>query len=160
MPARRKLDATNLFIYAVFGVLIALLLVAGGYYMGVKSTQINKSVLGNSTSSTPTKAGAVASAAYAKCVTNGGFVTTTKRGKSGYYQVCNFADDMNCDLYALYDGQCPVGGVQSVGYSTTAQVYCALRGGKPQGNENGQCKMPDGKVCSTASVYAGTCDPN
>ena len=119
-------------------------------------------MLGTTTSSnsTPTKAGAVASAAYSMCIKNGGFVTTARRGNSGYYNICNFADDMSCELYSLYNGQCPIGGVNSIGYDTTAQVFCALRGGKPQGSENGQCKMPDGKICSTASVYNGTCSPN
>lgn len=142
---------------AVFGVLAAVALLGGTYLLGV-SKNTGSSVLGTST--TPTKAGSVASAAYSKCVQNGGFVSTARRGNSGYYQVCNFADDMNCDLYALYAGQCPVGGVHTIGFSTTAQVYCALRGGHPQGNDNGQCKMPDGVVCSTSSVYNGTCDPN
>lgn len=109
-------------------------------------------------SSNSTKAASVASAAYSKCMNNGGFVTTSRRGNSGYYNVCNFADDMSCELYALYDGQCPVGGVKTIGYSTTGQVFCALRGGQPQGKDNGQCKMPDGKVCSTISVYNGTCN--
>lgn len=146
------------FVYIIIGIIAAILLAAGGYYFGVKSQTPNDYVLGTTT--TPTKAGAVASAAYSKCIQNGGFVTTSRKEKNGYYQVCNFADDMNCDLYALYDGDCPIGGVHTIGYSTTAQVYCALRGGTPQGSENGQCKMPDGKICSTASVYNGTCSPN
>lgn len=147
-------------LFAVVAGFAAVALIGGTYILAGQKTA-SQSVLGTTTSNTtPTKAGAVASAAYSKCVQNGGFVTTARRGKSGYYQVCNFDDDMNCDLYALYSGQCPVGGVHTIGYSTTAQVYCALRGGKPQGNDNGQCKMPDGKVCSTASVYSGACEPN
>lgn len=145
-------------LFAVVAAFAAVALIGGTYILAGQKTT-NQSVLGTTTS-TPTKAGSVASAAYSKCIQNGGFVTTARRGKSGYYQICNFEDDMNCDLYALYSGQCPVGGVHTIGYSTTAQVYCALRGGKPQGNDNGQCKMPDGKVCSTASVYSGACQPN
>lgn len=148
----------------VFGSLFIVALLVGSFIFGhqLNSSQANSqpTVLGSSTTSSPTKAGAVASAAYAKCVNNGGFVTTARRGNTGYYQICNFADDMNCELYSLYNGQCPVGGVHTIGYSTTAQVFCALRGGHPQGNENGQCKMPDGKTCSTASVYNGTCSAN
>lgn len=144
-------------LYLVLGFFVAAALLGGSYILGSQSTQ-TQTVLGTST--TPTKAGAVASAAYAKCIDNGGFVTTVRRGTSGYYNVCNFADDMNCELYALYSGDCPVGGVHTIGYSTSPQVFCALRGGKPQGSENGQCKMPDGKTCSTDAVYKGTCSPN
>lgn len=147
-------------LYAVFGVVAAMAFLTGGFILGGVSSQKPAEVLGSSTSSAPTKAGAVASAAYAKCVQNNGFVSTQRRGTDGYYQICNFADDMSCELYSLYNGQCPVGGVHTIGYSTTGQVFCALRGGHPQGNENGQCKMPDGKVCSTNSVYNGTCEPN
>lgn len=148
-------------LYGTLGIVAALVLSIGGYVVGTQhasSTQTETQVLGSSSSNTP--AGQVASAAYAKCISNGGFVTTNRRPSNGFYNICNFADDMNCELYALYNGQCPVGGVKTIGYSTTDQVYCALRGGTPQGKNNGQCKMPDGKVCSTSSVFNGTCDPN
>ncbi|HMS22575.1 MAG TPA: DUF333 domain-containing protein [Candidatus Levybacteria bacterium] len=152
---------SDFFSFAFISVFAVIILIVGAFLLG-GNLRAASNVLGATTSSTstPTKAGAVASAAYTKCIENGGFVTTAKRGNSGYYNVCNFADDMSCELYSLYNGQCPVGGVHSIGYDTTAQVFCALRGGKPQGSENGQCKMPDGKICSTASVYNGTCSPN
>ncbi|MBP7833001.1 MAG: hypothetical protein KA035_04510 [Candidatus Levybacteria bacterium] len=140
--------------YIAVSVFIGLFLLAAGFYLGVRSVNTSNSVLGTSSSGS---ASAVASAAYTKCVNSGGFVSTSKRGTWGYYQMCNFTDDMSCDLYALYDGNCPVGGVKTIGYSTTDQVFCALRGGTPQGSNNGQCKMPNGKTCSTASVYKGTC---
>jgi len=147
-------------VFAVIGIFAAVVLAGGAYTLGAQISTTTPSVLGNTTTSAPTKAGAVASAAYSKCVQNNGFVTTARRGTSGYYQVCNFADDMSCELYSLYNGQCPIGGVHTIGYDTTGQVFCALRGGTPQGSENGQCKMPDGKVCSTNSVYNGSCSPN
>lgn len=147
--------------YAIFGVFTAIILVGCAYFLGIQRSE-SSHVLGSNTSSTATstKAASVASAALSKCVQNGGFVTTQRRGTWGYYQVCNFADDMNCELYALYNGQCPVGGVHTIGYSTTGQVFCALRGGKPQGKNNGECKLPDGVVCSTDSVYKDTCSSN
>lgn len=144
-------------IYIFLGIVVALVLIGAAYYFGTQKTT-ETPVLSSTTTNGP--ASQVASAAYSKCVDNGGFVTTAIRGTYGYYQVCNFEDDMTCDLYALYDGQCPIGGVSTIGYDTTAQVFCAQRGGHPQGSENGQCKMPNGVVCSTASVYAGTCAAN
>jgi len=148
-----KLTYLGVALFAVVGIGF------GAYYFGIQS---KLPVLSNTTSSNPnvTTASQVSSAAYAKCVDNGGFVSTARRGTWGYYQVCNFEDDMTCDLYALYEGQCPIGGVSTIGYDTTAQVFCAQRGGQPMGNENGECKMPDGTICSTASVYEGTCAPN
>ncbi len=144
----------------VAGSLAVVILIVGAFIIGYKFGPTESSVLGVSTTSSPTKAGQIASAAYSKCIQNGGFVTTARRPNNGFYNICNFADDMNCELYSLYNGQCPIGGVKTVGYSTTDQVFCALRGGTPQGSKNGQCKMPDGKICSTASVYNGTCSPN
>lgn len=150
--------------FLVMGVFAAAILIGGTYVLGIQkdtNQTTPNTVLGTTTSSDTTKAAAVASAAYQKCIQNDGFVTTARRGTSGYYQVCNFADDMDCELYALYAGQCPVGGVHTIGYSTTDQVFCALRGGTPQGKNNGQCKMPDGVVCSTTQVYKnGTCSSN
>lgn len=144
-------------LYAIVGIVAAVVLILGAYFLGTqKNTEQN--VL--ATTTPPTTAGAISSAAYNKCIQNGGFVTTNRRGTMGYYSLCNFADDRGCDLYALYDGDCPVGGVSTIGYDTTAQAFCALRGGQPMGSENGQCKMPDGKTCSTSAVYQGACSPN
>lgn len=146
----------------IIGVFVAVVLAGSAYLVGVSQRVQESDVLAatTATGSTPTKAGSVASAAYSKCVQNGGFVTTARRGTYGYYSVCNFADDMNCELYSLYNGQCPVGGVHTIGYSTSGQVFCALRGGTPTGSENGKCKMPDGVTCSTDAVYRGTCAAN
>ena len=144
--------------FAIVGVFFAVLIVGGAYSLGAQSKSDSAVLASSTTSSTnSTKAAQVASQAYSKCVDNGGFVTTERRGNWGYYQVCNFADDMNCELYALYDGQCPVGGVHTIGYSTRGQVFCALRGGQPTGRNNGQCKMPDGVVSTTDQVYTDTC---
>lgn len=150
--ARKNVSAHSFFI--TVGIFVTVFGIGGSYFLGLQKTS---TVLGTTTTAT-TKAGSLATAAYTKCVQNDGFVTTDRRGKSGFYNVCNFDDDMNCELYALYNGQCPIGGVHTVGYTTRPQVFCALRGGQPTGKNNGQCKMPDGKICSTAAVYSDTCE--
>jgi putative hemolysin len=152
--AKKNISSQSFFI--TLGIFVFFFLI-GGLYVTQTQKTVESSILG-STTTQPTKAGAVASAAYAKCIQNGGFVSTDRRGKASFYNICNFADDMNCELYALYNGECPVGGVHTVGYSTRPQVFCALRGGQPTGKNNGQCKMPDGKICSTDSVYKDTCN--
>lgn len=143
--------------YIIIGIVIAAILIGFAYFLGMNQP---KEIPVLSSVTTPGTASAVASEAYSKCMDNGGFVTTARRGTWGYYQVCNFTDNMTCDLYALYDGDCPIGGVNTIGYDTTDQVFCAQRGGRPQGSNNGQCKMPDGKICATSAVYSGACEPN
>ncbi len=139
-------------IIGIVAVFFALLV--GAYFMGTIDTK-TPVVAQNSVSSG--NAAEVASQANAKCIQNGGFVTTAYKGNSGFYNICNFADDKQCELYALYQGQCPIGGISTIGYSTTPQVYCALRGGQLMGSENGQCKLPDGSLCYTESVFNGYC---
>ncbi len=132
--------------------LVVVFVAITGFFIGTQKPD-SQAVFAQTTTPSKTNAGTVASAAYAKCIQNGGFVTTDRRGSSGFYNICNFSDDMTCELYALYEAQCPIGGVHTIGYNTKPQVFCALRGGTPQGKDNGQCKMPDGKTCSTSQVY-------
>ena len=52
------------------------------------------------------------------------------RGDGGQYSVCYFADNKQCEEWALTQGDCPVGGVGVAGYNTLAARYCAITGGK------------------------------
>lgn len=139
----------------IIAAVIVLALVGGAYFLGSLDTK--PSLVAQTPNPAVGNAAEVASLANAKCIQNGGFVTTAYKGNGGFYNICNFADDKQCELYALYEGQCPIGGISTIGYSTTPQVYCALRGGTLQGSENGQCKLPDGSLCYTDSVFNGYC---
>ena len=61
-------------------------------------------------------------------------------------------------------GQCPTGGIRVTGYVTAAARYCAITGGTytitgasntPQ--ERGTCSFANGKKCSAAAWYNGSC---
>ena len=79
--------------------------------------------------------------------------------------VCHFTDNRQCEEWALFRGDCPVGGVPVAGYATPAARYCGIRGGaykvmasktaaKP---EQGTCNLPGGRACDVHALYAGKC---
>jgi putative hemolysin len=77
--------------------------------------------------------------------------------------VCFFEDNRQCEEWALFRGQCPVGGVKVTGYENDAQVFCAITGGQVQGvgTDSVLCKRTDGTLCSIQANFNGECpDPN
>lgn len=99
----------------------------------------------------------LANPASVNCEKVGGTLSIQTLGNGAQYGLCNFEDDMSCEEWALFRGNCPVGGVKTTGYDNTGQMYCAWLGGKTLAVPNSQCTLPDGTVCSTDSLYAGTC---
>ena len=98
------------------------------------------------------------------CAALGGTSRTETRGDGGEYSVCYFADNKQCEEWALAQGDCPVGGVKVTGYNTLAARYCAITGGKytptgttPDGYEAGDCLLPSGEVCYVWAYYNGIC---
>ena len=95
----------------------------------------------------------------------GGRLEVRSRGDGGQYGVCLFADNRQCEEWALLRGDCPVGGVEVTGYATPQARYCAISGGRygaraaaGQGvPEAGDCRLTDGRVCSAKAYYDGTC---
>lgn len=63
------------------------------------------------------------------CIQNGGELTI-KQGPLGEYGVCTFEDNKACEEWALFSGECPIGGVKIAGYDNEEQIYCAIRGGE------------------------------
>jgi len=53
-----------------------------------------------------------------------------ERGPDGEIGVCLFADDRQCEEWALLLGECPRGGIPVAGYATTSERHCAIRGGR------------------------------
>lgn len=100
----------------------------------------------------------LANPASINCEKQGGQTVIMKNGNGGEFGLCQFEDDMACEEWALYRGQCPVGGVKTTGFDTIAQKYCAWVGGQTLAVENAQCTLPDGTVCSDEELYnAGQC---
>ena len=100
------------------------------------------------------------------CVAQGGQLRIETDGGGGQFGVCQFADNRQCEEWALLRGECPAGGLRVAGYVTPAARYCALRGGQYQvlsGSntpaEQGACRFADGKACAAAAFYNGLCAP-
>ena len=60
--------------------------------------------------------------------------------------------------------QCRTGGIKVTGYVTPAARYCAITGGSytvtaasNTSTERGNCTFPNGRKCSAASYFNGTC---
>ena len=106
----------------------------------------------------------IANPASQNCVARGGMLRMESRPDGGQYGVCIFDDNYQCEEWAMFRGECPVGGLRVTGYITTAARYCAITGGRytvvaksGAADERGACALPGGKACDADAYYAGTC---
>ena len=63
------------------------------------------------------------------CEERGGQLTFAQDPNGGTYGVCVFPDGKQCEEWAMFRGECPVGGVDVTGYVTEAARFCAITGG-------------------------------
>jgi membrane-bound inhibitor of C-type lysozyme len=75
-----------------------------------------------------------------------------------------FADDRQCEEWAMLRGQCRTGGIKVTGYVTPAARYCVITGGaykvESAGNtpdEKGTCTLRGAKTCDALAYYEGSC---
>lgn len=99
----------------------------------------------------------LANPASENCAKVGGTLIIKTRGDGGQYGLCQFEDNQACEEWALYRGECPIGGVKTTGFDTVEQQYCAWVGGKTLAVPNASCTLPSGKVCADKALYNGTC---
>lgn len=99
----------------------------------------------------------LANPASVNCTKVGGTLSIQTLGNGAQYGLCEFEDNMSCEEWALYRGECPVGGVKTTGYDNAGQMYCAWLGGETLAIVNSKCTLPDGTVCPTDALYEGTC---
>jgi putative hemolysin len=106
----------------------------------------------------------IANPASENCVAKGGALQMQKNPNGGEYGVCVFEDNLQCEEWAMFRGDCPVGGIKITGYITPAAVYCAITGGQyditgnsGEPNETGTCTFKNNKVCDAAEYFAGAC---
>ncbi|MDD5152435.1 MAG: DUF333 domain-containing protein [Candidatus Pacebacteria bacterium] len=99
----------------------------------------------------------IANPASVNCSKVGGTLTIEKRGDGGEYGLCYFADNRACEEWALYRGDCPLGGVKTTGYDGIDQKYCAWSGGQTFAVSDSVCTFKDGSKCPTADFYNGKC---
>lgn len=104
----------------------------------------------------PTKT-TLANPASVNCKKVGGNLLIETKPDGSQYGLCDFGDNMQCEEWALYRGQCPVGGIKTTGYDTTAEKYCAWVGGKTLAVTDAKCTLPNGHVCADDAAYNGTC---
>jgi putative hemolysin len=96
----------------------------------------------------------LANPASQRCIQEGGTLQIEQRPDGGQFGVCVFTDNRQCEEWAMFRVECPVGGLRVTGYLTPAARYCAITGGRVSDED---CILPGGKTCDAAAYFAGTC---
>lgn len=98
------------------------------------------------------------------CLTQGGSLTTKKRGDQSVYDVCIYEVNRQCELEALTKGLCIKGGFKVTGYVTEAAQYCAITGGRYEitsnsntPRETGSC-VRNGRTCDAQEYFKNSCE--
>lgn len=106
----------------------------------------------------------LANPASKNCAEKGGTVTLEKNSRGAEFGVCAFADNLQCEEWAMLRGDCRTGGIKVTGYVTPAARYCAITGGlyavtsaSNTPDEQGNCKFKGGKMCEAAAYFSGAC---
>jgi putative hemolysin len=109
----------------------------------------------------------IANPASTNCINKGGTLKIQKGGGGGEYGICVFEDNSQCEEWALFRGECPVGGNKITDYVTSASQFCVITGGSynitGQVNtekEQGVCTFNNGKSCDVWDYYSGKCSKN
>ena len=87
----------------------------------------------------------------------GRHIKIERRPDGGQFGVCVFTDNYQCEEWAMFRGECSVGGLRVLGYITPAARYCAITGGRYTAvvrsgaiDEQGGCALPGGETCAAA----------
>lgn len=90
----------------------------------------------------------IANPASVYCVKSGGELVIKKHKDGGEYGICVFKDNKECEEWAMFRGECPVGGVDVKNFRTDNPFkYCSAIGtiDKPDKRYTGK-KVPDSIV--------------
>jgi putative hemolysin len=113
--------------------------------------------------STSAPSSQLANPASENCIKQGGKLTIEKRGDGGEFGVCWFQDALQCEEWALMNGDCEVGGRKVTGYGPEGR-YCSITGGEYTmtnsdiTKEQGTCTFKNGTQCDGAEYWNGSCD--
>ncbi len=91
------------------------------------------------------------------CQEKGGQLEIALRPDNSQYGLCYFDDNRACEEWAMFRGDCPIGGVKTTGYDTEAQKFCAWSGGHTLAVPNAVCTFEDGSSCLADDFYTGAC---
>ena len=143
-----------------YGVRSTIILLLVGIVLGACSPAVPTAT----PTATPVAPGMIANPASENCIKQGGKLVMEKRGDGGEYGVCLFEDNRQCEEWALFRGECPVGGRKVTGYITEAARFCAISGGEYQitansgtAQETGTCTFKNNRACDAGEFYAGKC---
>ena len=90
------------------------------------------------------------------CLDKGGQLEI-KKNKNGEYGICIFEDNYQCEEWALFRGDCPIGGVKITGYNSDQEIYCAISGNIVEDNK---CILKNNSSCSLYDFYNQNCPQN
>ena len=107
----------------------------------------------------------LANPASVHCEEVGGHLKLEKTLDGGSLGVCYFDSGGQCEEWALFRKECPVGGVEISKKTSPAQRSCMIRGGSfalvTPGSDShradGLCNLPDGEICGSAFVKGVPC---
>ncbi|MEZ7821184.1 MAG: DUF333 domain-containing protein [Patescibacteria group bacterium] len=99
----------------------------------------------------------IANPASTNCKDVGGVLEIRKNKAGAEYGLCMFEENRACEEWALFRGDCPVGGRKITGFDTDAQKYCAYLGGDTLAEENAKCTFKDGSICDDEKLFNGEC---
>jgi putative hemolysin len=101
--------------------------------------------------------------AAANCADKGG-TSIIKENPLGQYGVCVFDHNRQCEEWAMMREECPVGGLEILGYATDAAQFCIISGGeyaivfnKSKAVQQGTCAFKNGKKCDVWEFWNGKC---
>ncbi len=135
-----------------------ILISAAAYFLGIVSTENLKPFMGMPSPSPSQSATAgLANPASVNCGEKGGTLVIKELENGAQYGLCEFEDDQACEEWALFRGDCPLGGVKTTGFDNIGQKYCAWLGGQTLAVADSKCTLPDGTICPTGALYKGTC---
>ncbi len=154
----------NIFLTAIA---LALIMTGGYYWEKLSQTKYQPTQQQTITNETPPKTtitekkeipSQVDNSASRYCIKNNGTLAIKKLPNGSEYGVCDFGDGKYCEEWALFRGECPIGGVKIAGYDNNAQRYCAITGGKVDMKKNICTK--NGKICDIDKYYNEKCSLN
>lgn len=109
------------------------------------------------TAENPTNIVGIANPASVNCTKNGGNLQIEKKPDGGEYGLCYFDDARACEEWAMFRGDCKVGGRKTTGFDTIEQKYCAWVGGDTTATPGAICTFQDGSTCDLDKLYVGEC---
>lgn len=100
----------------------------------------------------------IANPASVHCVEVGGRNVTETLPSGSEFGLCLFEDNRQCGQWALFRGECPVGGLRIAGYPSDAARFCAITGAtyNVQGTHE-TCMTRSERLCDLTAYFDGAC---